>query len=90
MKCIAAARIRPGAHKQHKGARATVATSGVHKSKSKKLSTQRLAKLREYTDSNVVKGAGKGAVERSRDMRTPREIEAVVPWVSQQSGIMVS
>ncbi|KAG1887735.1 hypothetical protein F4604DRAFT_1916555 [Suillus subluteus] len=73
-------RIHPGAHKQHKGTRTTVATSDIHKSKSKKLSMQHLAKLRECTNSNVAKGTGKGAVKCSRDMQTLHEIEAVVPW----------
>jgi hypothetical protein len=69
--------LRPGAHKQHKGPRKT--TAGIIKAK--KLSTLRLAELRRDADLIITKGAQNMAVERSKDMRTPQQIAAVIPWV---------
>lgn len=66
--------LRPGAHKRHKGPRKTM----VAKIKPQKLSTLRLAELRRDSNPTAVKG---GTVERSKDLRTPQEIEAVIPWV---------
>jgi len=84
-------RLKPGIHKSHKGPHTTtsLAVTSAINSKTKtsrthaKLSTQRLAQLRGSGSADALAHAGTyhDVIKRSKDLRTPEEVSAVLPWV---------
>jgi hypothetical protein len=67
-------RLRPGAHKSHKGPRANQPTDMARPGRTKQ-STQRRAQLVGATAATAV-------IDRSKDTRTSAEVAALLPWVS--------
>lgn len=83
-------RLQPGLHKSHKGPRAHttgISKTPLAKTSRAKLSTQRLAELRggNVVDAPAHTGTHHDVITRSKDLRTPEEINAVLPWVCATS-----
>lgn len=74
--CLTGFSLLPGARRPHKGLRA-----GAKRSKPKQ-SVQRREQLLDRGTSSMGAIVHALPTERSRDMRTPEEIAALVPWVS--------